>query len=86
MTGPFSETVTGPYGPTCPRCADWSRGYAAGYPDGKADGMKEAAGLGPAHPAVVDSVTRMFPGWDGTAAARARSATRFHAWHRKEAA
>ncbi|MWD30240.1 hypothetical protein E0K89_022495, partial [Aquicoccus sp. SCR17] len=47
MTGPFSETVTGPYGPTCPRCADWSRGYAAGYPDGKADGMKEAAGLGP---------------------------------------
>lgn len=86
MSTIYSETVTGPYGPTCPTCADWSRGYAAGYPDGKADGMAEAAGLGPAHPAVVDSVARMFPGWDGADAAHARNVARFHAWHRKEAA
>ncbi|MFI8808356.1 hypothetical protein [Micrococcus luteus] len=33
------------------------------------------------HPAVADSVARIFHGWDGAAAAHARSVADFHAWH-----
>lgn len=33
------------------------------------------------HPAVADSVARIFHGWDGAEAAHARSVTHFHAWH-----
>lgn len=50
--------------------------YAAGYAQGHAD----AAGLGPAHPAVADSVARMFSSWDGPDAAHARSIVRFQQW------
>lgn len=59
--------------------------YAVAY---KA-GFTDAAGLGAAHPAVVDSVKRVFAGWDGLDAAREASVTKFKAWHqqtRKEAA
>lgn len=33
------------------------------------------------HPAVADSVARIFHGWDGAEAAHARSVADFHAWH-----
>lgn len=33
------------------------------------------------HPAVADSVARIFHGWDGADAAHARSVADFHAWH-----
>ena len=33
------------------------------------------------HPAVADSVARVFAGWDGEVAAHARSVAHFHAWH-----
>lgn len=33
------------------------------------------------HPAIVDSVARVFAGWDGAAAAHARSVADFRAWH-----
>ena len=33
------------------------------------------------HPAVTDSVARVFAGWDGAGAAHARSVTDFRAWH-----
>ena len=32
-------------------------------------------------PDVVESVARVFAGWDGAEAARARSVTHFNAWH-----
>lgn len=68
-------------GPSCTHCADWSAGYALGYSHGLAKGYADAAGDGPAHPAVADSVARMFGTWDGPDAARARSVTRFQTWH-----
>lgn len=33
------------------------------------------------HPAIADSVSRIFHGWDGEAAAHARSVARFRRWH-----
>ena len=33
------------------------------------------------HPAVADSVARIFHGWDGAEAAHARSVARFRTWH-----
>lgn len=33
------------------------------------------------HPAITDSVARVFAGWDGADAAHARSVAHFHAWH-----
>ena len=66
--------------------------WAAAYAQGHADGLAEGLAQGAAHPAVVESVARVFAGWDGAEAARARSVTHFHAWHaqaragRKEAA
>lgn len=33
------------------------------------------------HPAVADSVARVFAGWDGAEAAHARSVARFRTWH-----
>ncbi|MEZ7690979.1 hypothetical protein O3677_11240 [Micrococcus luteus] len=33
------------------------------------------------HPAVADSVARIFHGWDGAEAAHARSVAHFQAWH-----
>ena len=33
------------------------------------------------HPAVADSVARIFHGWDGADAAHARSVARFRTWH-----
>lgn len=75
-------------GPSCD-CGDWSRGYAAGaanvapraYADGHAAGLAEGLAAGPAHPAVAESVARIFDGWDGAAAAHARSVAAFRAWH-----
>lgn len=75
-------------GPSCP-CGDWSRGYAAGaanvapraYADGHAAGLAEGLAAGPAHPAVAESVARMFGPWDGAAAAAGWSVTRFRQWH-----
>lgn len=51
--------------------------YAAAYRQGYTD----AAGQGPAHPAVVDSVNRMFAGWPGIEHARSTSVTRFRDWY-----
>ena len=50
---------------------------AQGYEAGRLTGAAEGA----AHPAVADSVSRMFAGWDGAQAADARSGARFRAWH-----
>ncbi|WP_049161560.1 hypothetical protein [Micrococcus luteus] len=33
------------------------------------------------HPAITDSVARVFAGWDGAEAAHARSAAAFRTWH-----
>lgn len=33
------------------------------------------------HPAVADSVARIFHGWGGAEAAHARSVARFRTWH-----
>lgn len=33
------------------------------------------------HPAIADSVARIFHGWDGADAALARSVAHFHEWH-----
>lgn len=51
----------------------YSTAYRAGWTD--------AAGLGAAHPAVVDSVNRIFAGWQGVGAARSASVTRFRDWY-----
>lgn len=55
--------------------------YAAAYAQGHADGLAEGLAQGAAHPAITDSVARVFAGWDGAAAAHARSVADFHAWH-----
>ncbi|WP_271437788.1 hypothetical protein [Micrococcus luteus] len=55
--------------------------WAAAYAQGHADGLAEGLAQGAAHPAVVESVARVFAGWDGAEAARARSVTHFNAWH-----
>lgn len=55
--------------------------YAAAYAQGHADGLAEGLAQGAAHPAVVESVARIFHGWDGAEAAHARSVTHFNAWH-----
>lgn len=55
--------------------------FAAAYAQGHADGLAEGLAQGAAHPAVTDSVARVFAGWDGAEAAHARSVTHFHAWH-----
>ena len=72
-------------GPTCRHCADWAYGYAEGYAQGHASclaaGRVQGAAEGPAHPAIADSVARMFAGWDGAEAAHARSAAHFRDWH-----
>lgn len=69
MTHHLSETALPHRGPSCTSCADWARGYAEGYQAGHLAGIDAAAGMGPAHPAVVDSVARIFHGWHGPAAA-----------------
>lgn len=70
--------------PTC-ACGDWCRALAVAVPlvwaDAYDHGRRAGALEGPAHPAVVDSVNRMFAGWDGADAAAARSVARFHDWH-----
>lgn len=72
--------------PTCQHCADWSHGYTVGYEHGKKAGFTEGritgSTEGPAHPAIVESVNRMFPDWDGYNAAMNRSVLRFREWHR----
>lgn len=50
---------------------------AQGYEADRLIGATEGA----VHPAVADSVSRMFAGWDGAQAADARSGARFRAWH-----
>ena len=55
--------------------------FAAAYAQGHADGLAEGLAQGAAHPAVVESVARIFHGWAGAEAAHARSVARFHAWH-----
>lgn len=75
-------------GPSCD-CGDWARGYGAraaevaarARAEGYADGLAEGLAAGPTHPAVAESVARIFDGWDGAAAAHARSVTAFRAWH-----
>lgn len=76
MTRP-STTALSHRGPSCPSCADWAHGYAEGYAAGHTAGFDAAAGIGPAHPAVQESVARVFGGWDGPAAALTRSVARF---------
>lgn len=59
------------------------------FADGYQWGFNDGAGLGAAHPAVADSVKRIFAGWGGLDAARQASVTRFKKWHattRREAA
>ena len=51
--------------------------YATAYRAGWTD----AAGQGPAHPAVVDSVARMFGDWPGIEHARSTSVTHFRDWY-----
>jgi hypothetical protein len=56
---------------------DWHmvrRAYEIGYSQGLQEGLAE----GPNHPAVIESVKRVFGDWDGATAARQRSAARFH--------
>lgn len=75
-------------GPSCD-CGDWARGYGAraaevaarARAEGHAAGLAEGLAAGPTHPAVAESVARMFDGWDGAAAAHARSVTTFRRWH-----
>lgn len=55
--------------------------YAAAYWRGWQDRDAQAIADGPVHPAVADSVARMFHGWDGAEAARERSIAQFRAWH-----
>ena len=82
MTTPRpSEAALSHRGPACPSCADWARGYAEGFARGRDAGRLEGALEGPAHPAVADSVARMFAGWDGPDAAHARSVAQFREWH-----
>lgn len=47
--------------------------YQRGYTTGLRDGLAQ----GPAHPAVQQSVQRMFGDWDGAQAAQQRSVERF---------
>ena len=78
-------TTTASTSPTCTHCADWSHGYALGYAQGHAagfsDGRLAGASEGSAHPAIVDSVKRMFGDWDGHEAAHQRSVIRFRDWY-----
>lgn len=82
----LSDAALSQRGPSCAVCSDWARGYAEGYAAGLAEGREagrlEGVAEGPAHPAVVDSVARMFPEWDGADAAHSRSVAQFHEWHR----
>lgn len=55
--------------------------FAAAYAQGHADGLAEGLAQGAAHPAVVESVARIFHGWAGAEAAHARSVARFREWH-----
>lgn len=55
--------------------------YAAAYAQGHADGLAEGLAQGASHPAVVESVARMFPSWDGAEAAHDRSVARFRDWY-----
>lgn len=55
--------------------------YAAAYAQGHADGLAEGLAQGAAHPAVVESVARIFHGWAGAEAAHARSIAAFKTWH-----
>jgi len=57
--------------------------YAAAYWRGWQDRDAQAIADGPVHPAVADSVARIFHGWDGAEAAHAQSAAHFREWHAK---
>ena len=61
------------HGPSC-GCGDWTRAVALVLALAEAHDCTT-------HPVIVDSVRRMFPGWDGTAAAHARSVARFRDWY-----
>lgn len=61
------------HAPTCNHCADWVKGYATAWADAQAT-MPTCQHT---HPAIADSVARMFQGWDGAQAALKRSVTRF---------
>ena len=49
------------------------------YHRGYSQGLREGLEQGPTHPAVQQSVQRMFPGWDGAHNALQRSIDRFNA-------
>lgn len=55
---------------------DWHMLRTA-YEQGYSDGLQSGLAQGPNHPAVIESVQRMFNGWDGVQAARQRSTQRF---------
>lgn len=55
--------------------------YAAAYAEGHAAGLAEGLAQGASHPAVVESVARVFAGWDGADAAHDRSVARFCDWY-----
>lgn len=79
MTRP-STTALSHRGPSCSSCADWAHGYAEGYAAGHTAGFDAAAGMGPAHPAVQESVARVFAGWAGPDEALHKSIRRVKAW------
>src|SRR5699024_37290 len=56
--------------------------YQRGYSQGRTEGLAQ----GPTHPAVQQSVERMFGDWHGAEAARQQSTQRFNNWYRKERA
>lgn len=61
------------HGPSC-GCGDWARVAALVLALAEAHDCTT-------HPVIVDSVRRMFGGWDGAEAAHARSVARFRTWH-----
>ena len=85
VAAPWARALAlSPSAPSCP-CGDYARALADAAPmvwaEAYAAGYRDGAGEGPAHPAVVDSVARMFAPWDGPDAAHVRSVTRFRTWH-----
>lgn len=52
--------------------------YARAWQEGREYGRTEVSCFH-THPAIADSVARMFAGWDGAHAAHMRSVTRFRA-------
>lgn len=81
MSAPILPPSAWATGPTCTGCSDYARGYAAAW----ADAQATLPTFQHTHPAIADSVARMFAGWDGAEAAHRRSVARFRAERGKSA-